>query len=172
MSARLIQNTSNLPNFIVWRGQRWTPRIWCDKTNWFSAVVHWNMLNFTFKLSVLRDSFCLPLQPAGNKPRQTLGSFSPTEIRWWQQRKVTKGHLKVKLVAGNWPLILAAIETIRRFWRSGDRDQRWQSLRHVWGWSTDFLNTYTWVSCFLISFTFYLSDSVFMLTTPTLLFHF
>lgn len=31
------------------------------------------------------------------------------------EEKVTKGHLKVKLVAGNWPLILFAIETIDCF---------------------------------------------------------
>ncbi len=29
------------------------------------------------------------------------------------------------------------------FWRSGDRDQRWQSLRHVRSWSRDIFNTYT-----------------------------
>lgn len=75
--------------------------------------------------------------------RQTLGSFSPAEIRCWQQRKVTKGHLKVKLVAGNWPLILVAIETMDGFEGlvTEIRDDNLPGMFE--SWRKYILNTYT-----------------------------
>lgn len=82
---------------------------------------------------------------ASNEPKQTSGSFSPAEIRWWQQRKVTKGHLKGQARGRKLAFNPCCHRNNRLFWRSGDRDQRWQSLRHVRSWSTGIFNAYTWV---------------------------
>lgn len=67
----------------------------------------------------------------GNKTKTDSDPFLSNRDQMVTTGKVTKGHLKVKLVAGNWPLILVAIETIVDF-EGLVTEIRDDNLRLVW----------------------------------------